>query len=136
MRMREIKFRGYDGMDWLYGSAVQYDKDTDTWYMIEGRGPDDDWMMVGEVGQYTGLKDKNGVEIFEGDIISFLDAYCESNEDGQGFEEFANRGVIEYSSKELRFYVTNKQSVDDEEIFEGEVVVISNIYENPELLES
>ena len=67
--MREIKFRGYDGLDWVYGSAVQYDSESDTWHLVEFNGPDDDWIMVGDVGQYTGLKDKNGTEIYEGDMV-------------------------------------------------------------------
>jgi uncharacterized phage protein (TIGR01671 family) len=64
--MREIKFRGYDGMEWVYSSAVDFDSETDTHYMLI----DTEWVMVGSVGQYTGLKDKNGKEIYEGDLVS------------------------------------------------------------------
>lgn len=67
--MREIEFRGYDGAEWVYGTAVNYDKYTNTWYLLEHGGPDDDWIKVSRVGQYTGLKDKHGTKIFEGDIV-------------------------------------------------------------------
>jgi uncharacterized phage protein (TIGR01671 family) len=89
--MREIKFRGFDGMDWIYGSAVLYDKEIDTWYMIENGSPDDDWVMVGHVGQYTGLKDKNGKEIYEGDII--LDHDTDS------------KSVVRYDGKNAHFFL-------------------------------
>ena len=67
--MREIKFRGNDGMEWIYGSAVDYEKETDTWYMLEYGAHNDDWQMVGEVGQYTGKKDKEGNEVYEDDVL-------------------------------------------------------------------
>ena len=66
---RDIEFRGYDGMDWIYGTSINHDKETNTWYMVEHGAPEDDWVMVGEIGQFTGLKDKKGKKIYEDDYI-------------------------------------------------------------------
>ena len=66
--------------------------------------------------QFTGLKDKNGKEIYEGDIIS---------------GGYGGNNVVEYDGAAFSpFAITGSELVDDPE----KVEVIGNIYENPELL--
>ena len=80
------------------------------------------------VGQYTGLKDKNGKEIFEGDIV---EAWSQGVK-GKG-------KVTQRIDGSWLFYPSYQHNIEWElcinQYGETDVVVIGNIYENPELLE-
>ena len=79
-----------------------------------------EWEVIPEtVGQYTGLKDKNGKEIYEGDILHLWGGeYC------QGYYEFNQIFTVKDLSDS--FYLGECENIE----------VLGNIYENPELLKS
>ncbi|KAA0963161.1 hypothetical protein FXF62_10515 [Streptococcus cristatus] len=80
--------------------------------------------------QSTGLFDKNGQEIFEGDIVQFEDCYTESD------FLYINKGIVEWSQGS--FTVTNRDSVEMEDLLNGErldVTIIGNIHQNQDILE-
>ena len=95
---------------------------------IEGRGyllQEPDYIRM----QSTGLVDKNGQEIFEGDIVEFEDADDIEN-------VYINQGVIEWCQG--GFTVSNRTTVTLDDLLDEdtlEVTIVGNIYENPELLE-
>ena len=132
--MREIKFRGKDyNNKWRYGDLVQekwgqgkaimIKKDKTAWSVLEET-----------VGQYTGLKEKNGKEIYEGDILlapewfGKLKCICIYQQENtvnpiQGF------GLYSYDT----YFQKYNTLVESDEWDEFEK--IGNIYDNPELLE-
>lgn len=92
------------------------------------------------IGQYTGLKDKNGKEIYDGDILYFSYDIFTGN-----FDTKAGKGIVEfiYGSFYIKPFEIEDKKVDDienEEWFllysvnEDTLEVIGNIYEKPDLL--
>ena len=152
---REIKFRGQriDTKQWVYGLLITNHLGA---YIITEDNPhechlhhyieiDEYYKVIPEtVGQSTGLKDKNGKEIYEGDIVKFEDAGEEGYEYKEGFD-FENTASICFNDGrfELDVFADRNSGVLEDTDSQEELLtvlknceVIGNIYDNPELLEA
>ena len=122
--MREIKFRAWDSLvEKMY-----------SWTELLNQNLNNIFTIPEQCGyhlmQYTGLKDKNGKEIYEGDIV-FI----------KGEEKLLDiKGKVEYSNTFALFIIINTGSIVNEtellgDYEEEEKKQIGNVYDNPELLE-
>lgn len=143
-RMRQIKFRGKDNDHWVYGDYTHgglFNPETED--VTERHIISSDFLHDVDpdtIGQFTGMKDKKGVEIYDGDIIyvefadkscgyyligwneeklslGVMDAYSyQSISEGYDFAEFKNHVLLAFLRDALVFYVKG------------------NIHDNPELM--
>ena len=121
--MREIKFRGYNGLEWLYTEMIRYVSEDDSWQMMNHET--DEWDYVSFIGQYTGLKDKNNTPIYEGDIVE----YNYIGEDEETARHYPKKGVINF--KDNGWHINNKW-LDGYTMRMFKFEVIGNIYDNKE----
>ena len=142
--MTEILFRGKraDNGEWVYGHLLEQNTPDCHSYIvmsiiaeldnrhIEIMEFDINEVIPETVGQFTGLTDKNGKKIFEGDIVNVI--YTSSLG-----EEFTQITTVRYDETECCFYPMRweEDCVNCDYSTEiTEIVVISNIHDNPELL--
>ena len=142
--MRTIKFRGkfvYANADgsliWVYGSLFQTDTlrnvgkakifKTDTYDGVIANNE----VILGTVGQFTGIVDRNGVEIYEGDIIQTYDSK------GKPIlhEVYYLENEARFATKLIGYENLNEGSLTQKWINELNFEVIGNIFDNRELLQ-
>lgn len=119
--MREILFRGKDikGI-WHVGLLAHIGN---AWYISNKAGISTAFEVIPQtIGQYTGLTDKNGVKIFEGDIVKHIDGLYDI-------------GTVLYDEQTARYRRTSTMFPKTVVIAKSCVYeIIGNIHDNPELL--
>lgn len=136
--MRTIKFRGkrLDNGEWAYGCIFINDKGYAAITTLNTRGEYAVDIKVDPetIGQFTGLSDKNGKEIYEGDI---LEMWLEDSVEPQG--GYFHRMYVVFTS-EIGFTLWGECMTmeDAEPLYEllqwKDCEVIGNVHDNPELL--
>ncbi|EJQ6665131.1 hypothetical protein NZN06_002556 [Listeria monocytogenes] len=133
--MREIEFRGQNiNGHWAHGNLAiikeKLDRAEIGTYISNSAGAPFAYQVRPEtIGQYTGLKDKNGNKIFEGDIVRNING------------EYSYIGIV--NKDRYTFYIKGvapKDNYDFADVSDtvtgkSSLIVIGNIHENPELLE-
>ena len=135
--VREILFRGkrMDNREWVYGDYHKFTcttsgiTPTPTNYIM---GTDvnfkgQTWVDPDTIGQYTGLTDKNGVKIFEGDYVHVHDVMLQCSNpyhEFNGFISFSDGGVVVIDGGWDTHY----------RLMDYEMEVIGNIFDNPDIL--
>lgn len=137
---REIKFRGLSiNGDWYYGLlSISQGKGTQPavgYYISNSAGMPWAYQVRPEsVGQYAGLKDKNGKEIYDGDVMEWMET--EAIDYNQQFDHDKHGDTPRRSVFHFKNGAFSMRDSSPFTITAKMIAVIGNIYQNPELLKS
>ena len=152
---RDIKFRAKDKDGcWRYGNLAtgiykggwcpviqeEYEYEYESLPIMESLK--EYWIINNKtIGQYTGLKDKNGKEIYEGDVLKQVKKSSREGYESTSYDKNNFEVVFKYGSFWLQrpygdsAYIRDFPNIDEFVGFEC-FEIVGNIYENPELLET
>jgi hypothetical protein len=117
--MKDVKFRGWNGKGMVHNLIVSYDGSSAMWLDagIEENGADD-WAFSGLM-QFVGLVDKDGTNIYAGDVLKLLGYFGTVTSNRSCF------GITDIGSQSFTPFF---------ELVGNELEVVGNIYENPGMM--
>lgn len=121
--MREIKFRAWDGEKMVEVAELHLNTKE---LLVD----DEEWLSMQDspLMQYTGLHDKDGRELYEGDIV---EAYIHGDAHGDLYEVTFDGGAFDFKL----LHTPNAKHPYAAYDYPPECKLLGNIYENPELME-
>jgi len=145
--MREILFRGLakDGTGWVNGDLINYDKNDKRILPQNFRAwdiqHDGEEIIPETIGQYTGLDDKNGTKVFEGDIIENTNRHKYNNIISRHtiyIGKYDYEDTYNFSADESQhgYGVNINHTLSALYYISAGYTIIGNIHENPELLKN
>lgn len=126
---RDIKFRGFDSVNKVMLPVESINFREGYISLNEGDNSVTDTLEMIELIRYTGVKDRNGKEIYEGDIVSFYN--------DEEYKLKSTNALVIYDSGAfmLEHKKLGKEYLGEMDIENMCIKIVGNIYDNPELLE-
>jgi len=152
-KVRTIKFRGkasHNG-EWLYGDLINIhgeyhilgeDDMREDGHHVRQDSDRPTWVEPGTIGEFTGLRDKNGKEIYEGDILLWTRKNVHI--EGRPRQDFSDKCIVYYDNGKRAFQFRYELrcgacvgylDFDDDRADESYVEVIGNVFDDPGLIE-
>ena len=128
------------GERWMYGDLLHYARNphTEKWTIHDPTTGIETDIEETTIGEFTGCYDKNHNHIYEGDIVECVSWNEYFSKDGQPMEPFRRKMYVDFRKGGFKMVEPMPEPMKDNEwdiICNGDIVIIGNIYDNPELID-